>query len=298
MASVFAEKYGRAFLEILFVRLRSDKIKALPVPGQAILYVLALAAFYVPILYFAVQKCIEDRELIAYFVVMAAIHALAKFMLCSSWKIQRRFATIKSKKHFLMRTWLIVEYVIFMWLVYLFYPLTCLLLPFSLLAMSAEHLLGYDVIFTFFLQNYENFIFFGGIASYILFIVANGYHKLRAGFLPDYLGLYALLAIMSASIEVASQRFVEYFAIDISRWGTTLSWFFSLSNNAMNIVASAVALFFAVRSLYANCGVDAVEESGETLSAAEIDSQTAFEPARLSPRTGPGTGDANPAEPQ
>ena len=170
-----------------------------------------------------------------------------------------------------MRTWLILEYVVFMWLVYLFYPIACILFPFTLLSMSFESMLGYSVIFEFFLQNSENFIFFGGIVSYILFIFADGYKKLKSGFLPDYLGLYAVLTIMSASFEEISRKLVEYFAIDISKWTATLSWIFSLSNNSMAIVASAVTLFFAIHSLYTNCGAAVTKEDENVFLEAQAE---------------------------
>ena len=263
MLSVFLKKYGLAFFDILFLRLRPDNTKQLSIVGKILVYAFALLLFYLPIFYFSAKNCIESPYLIAYFVIIAIIHVLAKIMLSGSKKVQKRFSTIKQERHFLMRTWLIVEYVFFMWLVYLFYPLTCILFPLSLLSMSWESLLGHDVIFKFFLQNAENFIFFGGIVSYVLFIIADGYKKLKNGFLPDYLGLYAVLTVVSLSFEGISQKFIEYFSIDISALVVTLSWVFSLSNNSMNIVASAVTLFFAVHSLYKNCGTGAIEERGD-----------------------------------
>ena len=273
MLSDFAKKYGRAFIEILFVRLRSDTAKKLPLAGKIFVYTLALLLFYLPLLYFTIKKCIENPALIVYFAIIIITHILSKIMLCSSQKIQKRFAAVKQKKHFLMRIWLIVEYVVFMWLVYLFYPLTCILFPISLLSMSFESLLGYSIIFDFFIQNSENFILFGGVVSYILFIITSGYKKLRAGFLPDYLGLYAVLMIMSTSFGEASRIFIEYFSLDISTLATTLSWILSVSNNSMSIVATAITLFFAIHSLYKNCGTGATEE--EYLPPAETQTKPA-----------------------
>ena len=125
--------------------------------------------------------------------------------------------------------------------------------------MSFESMLGYHFIFDLFLRHPENFILLGGIVSYIVFIIADGYKKLRTGFLPDYLGLYAMLTVISALLEGASQKLVEYFALDISQLTTTLSWIFALSNDAMNIVAMAVMFFFAIYSLYTNCGLGAAQ---------------------------------------
>ena len=265
MSIGFLKRYGIAFFDTIFLSLHSDNAKRLSVLGRALVYTLAILTFYLPIFYFSVKNCIENEDLIAYFVIIAIIHVLSKSMLCSSQKVQKRFSTIKQKRHFLIRTWLIVEYILFMWLVYLFYPLACILFPFSLLAMFCEGLMGGIVIFKFFTQNIENFIFFGGIVSYVLFIIVAGYKKLRTGFLPDYLGLYAVLTVISFSFEGISQKFIEYFAIDISALFVTLSWLFSLSNRSMNIVASAVTLFFAVHSLYKNCGTGDAEENNNAV---------------------------------
>ena len=256
-------KHFQAFVEILFLRLRSDNLRQLSRRSRVLLYIAALIFFYLPIVYFVVQKCLDNRSLIVFFVLIALIHVLAKTMLCKSKKIQHRFSTIKRRKHFLIRTWLIVEYVVFMWLVYLLYPLTCIFIPFSLLSMSFESMLGYSAIFDLLMQYSEQFILFGGIISYILFIVADGYRKLRAGFLPDYLGLYAILTVISATIEGATQKLLEHFSIDLSQFTSTLSRIFALSNDAMTIVASVMTFFFAVYSLYTNCGTGVTEETKE-----------------------------------
>ena len=275
----FATQYGRAFFEILFIRpypSNADKFK--PV-GKVFVYLLAFALFYLPILYFVTVKCIENKELTAYFAIIVAIHVLAKFMLCSSKKVQKRFSTTKQKPHFLMRTWFILEYVVFMWLVYLFYPLTCILFPLASLAMAIENFLGYSTLFNFFLQNIHNFIFVGGIISYVLFIIADGFRKLRSGFLPDYLGLYAVLTIVSVSLDGITQKFVEVFSMDISALITTLSWVFSIGNNSMSIVGAAVTLCFAIRSLYANCGTgeEDDEDGGEETEIVAADAHHELE---------------------
>ena len=258
-----AAGYGRAFVEILFLHPKPDNIGRLNLVSRLSLYLLALAFFYVPIIYFVVQRGAANHELVPYFLVIGAVHILSKVMLHNSKRVQKRFSTIKSRKNFLLRIWLVIEYVIFMWLVYLFYPLTCVLVPFSLLGMSFESMLGYDAFLNLFSQNPEQFIMLGGIASYILFILADGYKKLKSGFLPDYLGLYALLSIVSASAEGSLKRLFEHWSVDISDMTSVLSEIFSLSNRSMNIVASAMTVFFAVYSLYTNCGVAVEEKTGD-----------------------------------
>jgi len=260
MKNHFAARYGRAFVEILFFRPRSDDIRQLNLFFRISLYFLALALFYVPILYFVVKSSITDRELILYFLAIIAVHILSKVMLHNSKRVQERFSTIKNRKNFLLRIWLMAEYIAFMWVVYLFYPLSCILAPISLLVMSFENMLGYDIILNLFLRNSEQFIMFGGIVSYILFILADGYKKLKTGFLPDYLGLYALLSVISASIEISMRNVFEYFRLDIGGVSTVLSEIFSLSNKSMNIVASVMTGVFAIYSLYTNCGA-VVEEA-------------------------------------
>jgi len=88
----------------------------------------------------------------------------------------------------------------------------------------------------------------------VLFILADGYRRIREGFLPDYLGLYVLLTIVSSAIGKVSQKLVDFMELDVSMLAGTLSWVLSVSNRAMNIVASVMALGFAVNSLYKNCG--------------------------------------------
>ena len=110
---------------------------------------------------------------------------------------------------------------------------------------------------------------FGGIASYIIFILFDGYRKLKTGFLPDYLGLYALLSIISASIEGSMKSILTYWTIDVSHVTSVLSEIFTLSNNSMNIVATGMTFFFAIYSLYTNCGATAEENSQEETKLAQ-----------------------------
>jgi len=246
----FAQNYLKAFANILFLRLNCESIRKFNIVNRISLYVFAAVLFYIPIIYFIIKKCVDNTDLIIYFVIMVVIHILSKFMLCNSKKIHHRFSVIKKGKHFFIRTLLILEYVAFMWIVYMFYPLSCILIPFSLLAMSVESILGYTAIFNLFLQHSEQFILFGGIISYILFIIADGYKKLKSGFLPDYLGLYAVLTVISASIKNATQKFLDYITVDVSDIADIMSRIFALSNDSMSIVASVMTLFFAVYSLY------------------------------------------------
>ena len=258
-------KYGQAFAEILFLHPRSDNIQRLSRPKRIILYILASALFYVPILYFIVKSSIANRDLIIYFITIGIMHVLSKIMLYNSKRIQKRFSTVKSRENFFLRIWLIIEYVFFMWGVYLFYPLTCILAPISLWGMSLESMLGYNVLVNFFSQNSEQFIMFGGISSYILFIFSDGYRKLKTGFLPDYLGLYALLSIISTSVEGSMKRLLNNWVIDISRVTSVLSEIFTLSNQSMKIVASGVTFFFAIYSLYNSCGETSEEKNKEEI---------------------------------
>ena len=263
----FASRYGRAFGEILFLRPRSENISSLNLFARISLYALALILYYIPIFHYTVRRCVAEHELIPYLLAVVAVHILAKVMLYNSKRVQKRFSTVKSRKNFLLRVWLVVEYVVFMWLVYLFYPLTCVLAPVSLLGMSVESMLGYSFIANLFLQSPEQFIMLGGIASYILFILADGYRKLKTGFLPDYLGLYALLAILSAAAERGINRVFEFLKVDISDVTSVLSEIFSLSNRSMNIVASVMTAVFAVYSLYTNCGSPAAKNPDEAALA-------------------------------
>ena len=266
MAKKLAHKYGSAFFEILFVRLHSKALAQISIVGRVLLYVAAAALFYLPILYLIVIKCVENTSLILYFVIALLLHVLAKFMLSTSKNIKQRFAMVKTKQRFLMRTWLIIEYVLFMWLVYLLYPLTCILMPIALLSMSIENLLGYAFIFNLFMENMEQFILVGGVISYILYIIGDGYKRIQQGFLPDYLGLYALLTVISAYFERAAQWVIERIAVDVSQFTVTFSWLFKLSNDSMKMVTSVMTLFFALRSLYTHGGTveskdDAVAET-------------------------------------
>ena len=252
MGNNSANVYTRAFFELLFFQLNSDNIKRLNSIGKIIIYILAIAIFYFPILYFAITTCLANTELFLYFIIIGLIHILAKFMLINSKKIQARFSSIKTKEHFLIRTWLIIEYVAFMWLVYLFYPLACILAPTSLLLMSFENFLGYSMIYELFLQNSEQFLHIGSIVSYILFIITDGYKKLKSGFLPDYLGLYATLTFISSSMKGNTQKIFNYLNLDTSNLTEIMSHIFTLSNNSMNIIASIMTFLFAIYSLYAN----------------------------------------------
>ena len=249
-----AVKYGDAFLDVLFIRLLSDNVKKLSVVGKALVYTVSCLLFYFPIIYFTVIKCLVYDKLVYYVVILAMIHVLARFMLNGSKRIQRRFATIRLKKHFLLKTWLVIEYVVFMWVVFLFYPLVCILIPLSSVVMAFENLLGFSSVFDLFMNNSETFLLVGGMVSYVLFILADGYRRIREGFLPDYLGLYVLLTIVSSAIGKVSQKLVDFMELDVSMLAGTLSWVLSVSNRAMNIVASVMALGFAVNSLYKNCG--------------------------------------------
>ena len=278
MSNSFVGRYCGAFIEVLFMRLRSDNIKSLSVVGRVFVYAVAFVLFYLPILHFAAVKCVENHELIVYAVIIAAIHVLAKFMLSSSKKIQQRFATVKRRERFFMRTWLVVEYVVFMWIVYLFYPLVCIFIPFALLAMSLENMLGYSLIFNLLLQNSEMFVLVGGMISYVVFIVADGYRKLRSGFLPDYLVLFVILTVISSSVGGFYQKIVEYIDLDVSQLAGTLSWIFSVSNRAMNAVASVMALLFAIHSLYKNCGTGGEEEAGKELPVKEAEDENSSRP--------------------
>ena len=246
----WAAEQARAFGDILFIRLIPENSRHLKVWNKIILYLLAAGLFYVPILFFALRACWQDKSLFPYFFLMLGVHILAKFMLHNSKRIQRRFAAIKSRQHFFIRTWLIAEYVVFMWLVYLFYPLACILTPLSLLGMFVENLFGSSLLFDSFTQNADNFLMVGGIVSYILFILADGYKKLRAGFLPDYLGLYALLTVMSGAVESLARQMLSHLEWDFSAVTLVISQIFAMSNDSMNMVASAMTLFFALYSLY------------------------------------------------
>jgi len=250
MKTTTAQKYGRAFAELLFLRLRPEAMRDMPWPGRVILYILALGLFYLPILIFAVGSSIRNTALIPYFLAIGAVHVLAKVMLVNSKRTQRRFSSLHSRRSFFLRLWLIVEYIGFMWVVYLFYPLACVLVPVSLLGMAAEGLLGGRFILDLFMHHPETFIRVGGVCSYIAFILADGFKKLRTGFLPDYLGLYALLSVISGAAQGGIGRVLEYFSLDLSNVSAVLSEIFSLSNSSMNLVASVMTVFFAVYSLY------------------------------------------------
>jgi len=250
MQNNFIKMYIQAFFELLFVRLYPSNINYFGTISKGILYISALTFFYLPIFYFAINKCLFDNNLIFYFIMILLIHITAKFMLCNSKRIQLRFSTIKAKDHFLIRTWLIIEYLVFMWLVYLFYPLSCILAPLSLLSMFIENNLGYTYIYDLFLQNQEHFIYIGAIISYILFIITDGYKKLKSGFLPDYLALYAVLTFVSSSTKGTVQKFFNYLSLDTSNITEIISQIFLLSNSSMNIVASVVMFVFAIYSLY------------------------------------------------
>ena len=174
----------------------------------------------------------------------------------------------------------------FMWLVYLFYPLTCILIPVSLLGMSFESMLGYNAFLNLFLQYPKQFIMAGGIAAYILFIFADGYKKLKKGFLPDYLGLYAMLSVISASVEGSMKNVFAHLSVDVSGVKFALSEIVSLSNNSMKIVATAMTAFFAVYSLYTNCGTTEEEEPELQVAEEPQVPQLPEEPSQITIETG------------
>ena len=263
MVRRFLQKYGRAFAEILFTHPRSDSLRQMNAIAQMILYTVAVVFFALPILYFVVQECMRRPALIVFFAIMAVIHIAAKAMLYNSKRIQHRFSSMPREKHFLLRTRLIMEYIVFMWLVYLFYPLACMLLPTLLWGMSIESLLNYSVLFNIFSQYPEQIISYGSILSYILFIVADGYKKLKTGFMPDYLGLYVVLSALSSTVEGLTGKLLGHLNIDTSSVSKILSQIVALSNDSMNIVASAMAVFFAIFFLYTSHGTDAPENAGE-----------------------------------
>jgi len=242
--------YISIFHELLFYRLRSKRMRALPVVGQAFLYLLAGVLFYAPIFAFLVSWCRRDMEIISYVLALFLVHILAKVMFYNSKRIQQRFSRVKASKHFLMRTWLIFEYVVFMWLVYLTYPLTCILIPGSLWLMFIQGLVDSRWLFDLFHLYPDQFFLIGGMISYVIFIFADGYKKIRTGFLPDYLGLYAVLSVVSRAAEKLSQNLVSYVGMDITNLREGLSRMLALSNDSMSMVASAMTLFFAVYSLY------------------------------------------------
>ena len=271
MQHSMVKRYGRALAEILFIRLYSDGIGALSAAGKVFVYMASAALYYAPILWFTAIKCYQDRSLIPYAVVILLAHLIAKVMLCGSKNVQRRFTTIKKKKHFLIRTWLIIEYVGFMWLVYLLYPLTCIFMPVTFLFLAFEHLFGSGAMFEYLLVHYDIFMLVGGILSYVVFIIGDGYKRLRSGFMPDYLALYAVLTILSVSFEGVTQRIVGFLEIDIGALAGALSWIYSLSGKSMTIVASATTLVYALRSLYNNCGTGDVAPAGEDPEEAETE---------------------------
>ena len=250
MKQTTARKYGRAFVEILFLRPRPVEVADMSVLMRVMLYAPALILFYIPILAFTVLRCVENHELIPYCLAIGAVHVLARVMLAGSKRIHTRFSALRRHRSFFLRLWLIIEYILFMWVVYLFYPLACILAPVSLLVMSAEGLLGGRMILELFINHAEQFIRIGSMCSYIAFIVADGYKKLRTGFLPDYLGLYALLSVLSGAAKGAIERMLGYFNMDLSNVTTVMSEIFALSNSSMNLVASVMTLFFAIFSLY------------------------------------------------
>ena len=75
-------------------------------------------------------------------------------------------------------------------------------------------------------------------------------HRLLARVcLPDYLGLYALLALLSACVEDRLKNVFAYWRVDIRNVTSVLSEIFALSHNSIKLVASAMTIFFAVYSL-------------------------------------------------
>jgi len=243
------------FADLLFMGPRTARVKRLHPALQILLYAAAAGLVALPIVWFAVSECLQFGVWVPFVLAALVIHVLAKLMLVSSKHIQRRFAQIKSR-HFFMKIWLIVEYVLFMWLVYLFYPLACILIPAFLWVMGVERLAGLRFVYDLLMGHSEQFIMAGSVISYILFILGDGYKKIKAGFLPDYLGLYAVLTVMSGTMERAAVWLFGYVPIDSSGFLTAMSRIFSMSNDSMSLVASAMTLFFAVYSLYKTCGVE------------------------------------------
>ena len=254
----FIKKYNRAFFEILFLRFRSEDIRSFNPFVKFILFLSASVLFYIPVLYSLIRSSLENPSLISYYITITILHVFAKLMLNNSKRIQARFAAIRDRKSIFMRTWLVIEYVVFMWLVYLTYPIACILMPLSLIVMCIENLIGLNILTSVFINHPEQFILWGGIVAYFIFILADGYKKLRSGFLPDYLGLYAVLTIVSASMERWVTMMIASFPpqFNTNRVLLTFSQIFRLSNDSMNIVASAVTFLFAVFSLYTTCGRD------------------------------------------
>jgi len=250
------------FADLLFISPLAPRVRRLHIAKRVVLYVLAAGLVIFPIVWFAVLECKRFPVWIPFAFAALAVHLLAKLMFNSSKHIQHRFSKIKGK-HFFMKIWLILEYVLFMWLVYLFYPLACILIPGALWLMGAESFWGLHFVYDLLMNHAEAFVMAGSILSYILFILGDGYRKIKAGFLPDYLGLYAVLTVMSGTMERAAIWLFGFVPIDSGGVLTAMSQIFTLSNDSMSIVASAMTLFFAVYSLYKTCGVEEAEAEFE-----------------------------------
>jgi len=255
--------------DVLFFGPRTVRVKRLPIVVQVLLYLTAAGLVALPIVWFAVAACRRYHVWIPFALAALVVHVLAKLMFTGSKHIQRRFSQIKSR-HFFMKIWLIVEYVLFMWLVYLFYPLACILIPAVLWLLGVESFMGFNILYDLLMRHPTEFIMVGSIASYILFILGDGYKKIKAGFLPDYLGLYAVLTVMSGSMERAAIWFFGYIPIDSGGFLEAMSRIFAMSNDSMSLVASAMTLFFAIYSLYKTCGV---EGEAETEASAEAETE-------------------------
>ena len=262
MSDSFIAGNFRAFTEILFVRFDSENIRRLNIVNRIILYIFAAALYYAPIMYFLVYCCTLSLDALLYFAVMAALHTLSRIMLCNSKKIRKKFSTLKTKRHFIKRTLLILEYIVFMWVVFLFYPITCILFPLSLLGMSVEHMLGSNGLYTLFINHSEHYILIGGMISYIIFIVADSYRNMKTGLFPEYLRLYAMLTVIAGSMEQGMTRLTEAISLDISGATSMISRFFAISNDSMKLVSSAMTLFFVAASLYKDSGNK--EDGGES----------------------------------
>ena len=248
------------FTDILFFGPRTARVKRLPWYIQLPLYLAAAAFVALPIIWFAVTECMRFHVWIPFALAALVIHALAKLMFSFSKHIQHRFSQIKNRRFF-MKIWLIVEYVLFMWMVYLFYPLACILIPSLLWLMGIERFLGLEFLYGLLMRHPEQFVTFGSVASYILFILGDGYKKIKAGFLPDYLGLYAVLTVMSGAMERAAVWLFRYIPFDSGAFLTAISQIFTMSNDSMSLVASVMTLFFAIYSLYKTCGVEGEEDT-------------------------------------
>lgn len=255
---ILIKKYQRTLGEILFFGFIPESIKEFNIVSRILLYTCAALFFYLPSLYFIVYVSMTRTELLPYLLCMVVLHILAKLLLCNSKKIQRYFSSAKTMRYFFMRIIYIVQYVILMWLVYLLYPIACILFPAGMLVLAAEHLAGGQILVNALEAHWQSALLFGSIASYIIFIIADGYHKIKTGFLPDYLGLYAVLSVVSGTIS--SLEILQTLHFGSNQFIIIISELFRLSNTSMNIVSSAIMFSVALYSLYTTCGMKRCEE--------------------------------------